>query len=251
MSFPWRLALGTLAGLFLGWQTAQAAEVKLMSANAVKDAVVELVAEFEQITGHKVTTTWSGTEALARRVASGEAADVVLIAAVNIDRLIAEGKLQSGSRANFAKSGVGVAVRAGLAKPDITNAEAVKQAVLAAGSIAYSSGPSGFYVAELLGRMGISEQVKQKTKQPPSGVQVGELLVRGDADLGFQQISELQHVKGIQYLGPLPAEIQNMTVYSLGIHAATTERNAAQALASFLTSARAAAAIRHIGMEPD
>lgn len=251
MSIRWLLPLCSLASLFLGLQSAKAAEIRLMSANAVKEAVVELVAEFEKTTGHKVITTWSGTEALARRVTGGEAADVVLIAAVNIDRLITDGKLQAGSRANFAKSGVGVAVRSGLPKPDITSIEAIKQAVLAASSIAYSSGPSGFYIAELLGRMGISEQVKHKVKQPPSGVQVGELLVRGEADLGFQQISELQHVKGIHYLGPLPAEIQNITVYTLGIHAATTERSAAQALVSFLTSPRAAPAIRKIGMEPD
>ena len=141
-------------------------------------------------------------------------------------------------------------MRTGLSKPDIASAEAVKRAVLAANSVAYSSGPSGFYVADLFKKMGISDQIQHKVRQPRSGVQVGELVARGEADLGFQQISELLHVKGIDYLGPLPPEIQHITVYSTGLHTAAPAPEAAKALVKFLTAPGATPAIKKIGMEP-
>ena len=245
----WRTAFAVLAAM-ASVDPAQAAEVKVMAANAVKEAYLELVSAFEKSTGHKVATVWGGTEGVAKRVTSGEVVDVVLIAAPNIDRLIAEGKLVSGSRADVAKSGVGIAVRAGLPKPDISSGEAVKRAVLAATSVAYSSGPSGSYVADLFKKMGISDQIQHKVRQSASGVQVGDLIARGEADLGFQQISELLHVQGIDYLGPLPADIQNITVYSAGVHTAAPAPDVAKALVKFLTSPGAAPAIRKIGMEP-
>ena len=246
----WTVAVVLLVAATAGFDAAQAAELRVMAANAVKEAYVELVSDFEKSTGHKVTTIWGGTESIAKRIGGGEMADIVIIAAPNIDGLIAEGKLVSGSRADFAKSGVGVAVRSGLPKPDISSAEAVKRAVLSANSVAYSSGPSGFYLADLFKRMGITDQIKEKVRQPASGVQVGELLARGEADLGFQQISELLHVKGIDYLGPLPPEIQNVTTYSAGLHAAAPAPDAARSLIKFLTSTQAAPIIRKIGMEP-
>src|SRR5688572_13435979 len=245
----WRAAFAVLAAI-IGIDAAQAAEIKVMAANAVKEAYLELVSAFEKSTGHKVTTVWGGTEGVTKRVSSGEVVDVVLIAAPNIDRLIAQGNLVSGSRTDFAKSGVGIAVRTGLAKPDISSAEAVKRAVLAANSVAYSSGPSGFYVADLFKRMGISDQIQHKVRQPSSGVQVGELMARGEADLGFQQISELLHVKGVDYVGPLPPDIQSITVYSTGLHPAAPAADAAEALVKFLTAPGATPAIRKIGMEP-
>jgi molybdate transport system substrate-binding protein len=246
----WRTAFALLVAALTGIEAAQAAEVKVMAANAVKVAYLELVSAFEQSTGHKVTTIWGGTEGVAKRISGGEVVDIVLIAAPNIDKLIAEGKLVSGSRTDFAKSGVGMAVRTGLPKPDISSAEAVKRAVLAANSVAYSSGPSGFHVADLFKRMGIADQIKGKVRQPPSGVQVGELVARGEADLGFQQISELLHVKGIDYLGPLPPEIQNITIYSAGLHAAAPAPDAAKALVKSLTSPQALPILKKIGMEP-
>jgi len=230
--------------------TAQAAEVKLIASAAVKEVVLDLVPAFEKASGHKVTTIWAGTEAITKRISGGEVVDIVLIAAPNVDRLIAVGKLVAGSRADVAKSGIGVAVRAGLPKPDISSGEAVKNAVLAAKSVAYSSGPSGFYLADLFKRMGISEQIKDKVKQTPSGVQVAEVVARGEADLGFQQVSELLHLKGIQYLGPLPADIQHITVFSAGLHRAAPEPDAAKALVKFLTALEAGLIIRKTGMEP-
>lgn len=238
------------AAMMIGTTTAHAAEIKVIASAAVKDAVLDLIPAFEKSSGHKVTTIWAGTEAITKRISGGEVVDIVLIAAPNIDKLISEGKLVAGSRADVAKSGIGVAVRAGLPKPDISSGEAVKQTVLAAKSVAYSSGPSGFYLADLFKRMGITDQIKDKVKQTPSGVQVGEVVARGEADLGFQQVSELLHLKGIHYLGPLPADIQHITVFSAGLHTAATAPDAAKALVKFLTGAEAGPIIRKTGMEP-
>jgi molybdate transport system substrate-binding protein len=253
MTIQWSIAARAgfvAAAMAVGLITAQAAEVKVLAANPAKGPMLELVSAFEKTSGHKVITVWGGTEAIAKRVSDGEVVDIVIIAASNIDKLIAEGKLVAGGRADFAKSGVGIAVRTGLPKPDISSGDAVKRAVLAAQSVAYSSGPSGFYIADMFTKMGISDQIKGKVTQPASGVQVGELLARGEADLGFQQVSELVHVKGIDYLGPLPADIQNITVYSAGLHTAAPAPDAAKALMKFLTAPEAAAAIRKTGMEP-
>lgn len=225
-----------------------AADIKVLSSNPVKEPLLALATAFETSSGHKVVVGFGGTDALARRVSDGEAVDVVIVSNESIDRLIAAGKLASGSRADLAKVGVGIALRAGLPKPDVSSAEAVKQAVLAAKSVAYSSGPSGYYIVEMLRRMGIADQIKDKVKQPASGVQVGEMVARGEADLGFQQVTELVHVKGIDYLGPLPPEIQNITVYSAGLHG--TASDAAKAFVRFITAPDAASVIRKSGMEP-
>ena len=239
------LALSTMAASGTGF----AAELKVLAANAVKEPLLEVITAFEKSSGHKVTASFGGTEGVTKRISGGEVVDIVLVGSTNIDRLIAYGKLAAGSRADFARSGVGVAVRAGLAKPDITSSTAVKDAVLAAKSIAYSSGPSGFYVADMLKKMGIADQIKDKVKQTPSGDQVSDLLARGEADLGFQQVSELLHRKGVDYLGPLPADIQNITIYAAGIHT-NAATDAAKALVKFLTAPEAGAAIRKTGMEP-
>jgi molybdate transport system substrate-binding protein len=229
---------------------AHAAEVRIIAANAVKDTVLEVVSAFERASGHNVVTVWGGTEAIAKRIRDGEVFDLVLIAAPNIETLISEGKLATGSRTDYAKSGIGVAVRSGLPKPDVSTGDAIKRAVLAASSVAYSTGPSGFYLAELFQKMGIADQIKNKVKQPPSGAQVGELIARGEADLGFQQVSELIQVKGIDYLGPLPAAIQNITTYSIGLHMSAPAIDAAKALVKALRSPEAGSLLKKAGMEP-
>jgi molybdate transport system substrate-binding protein len=245
-------ALATLACTvaLLAASPADAVEVKVMASNAIKEALVELAPTFEKASGHKVTFIWGGSESSAKRIADGEVVDVVIVGSANIDKLIADGKLVAGSRADFTRSGVGVAVRAGLPKPDISSGDAVKRAVLDAKSVGYSSGPSGFYIADLFKKMGIADQVKDKVKQPPSGTQIADLMARGEVDLGFQQISELVHAKGIHYLGPLPAEIQSITVFAAGLHNAAPAPEAARALVKFLTSPEAVPVIRKIGMEP-
>lgn len=242
-----RLAITAMA---LGATAAQAAEVKLIASAAMKEILGELLPLFEKATGHAVKATWSGTEAATKRLREGETFDVVLIAGANIDRLMTEGRIVAGSRADVARSGIGVAVRAGLPKPDISSGEAVKKAVLAAKTVAYSSGPSGFYLADLFKRWGISGEIQSKVIQTPSGVQVGEVVARGEAELGFQQVSELMHVKGIDYLGPLPPEIQHVTLFSAGLHATAAAPAAAEALVKFLTRPEAAPILRAAGMEP-
>jgi molybdate transport system substrate-binding protein len=228
----------------------RAAEIKVLSANAVRDALMPTITAFEQATGHKVTISWGGTEAITKRVADGEFADVALIGSASIDRLMAAGKLTSGSRTDFANTGIGVAIRAGLPRPDVSTADALKQAVLDARAIAYSTGPSGFYLVSLFDKMGITDRIKHKVKQPVSGAQTADLLARGDADLGFQQVSELVHAKGVDYLCPLPATIQNITIYSAGVHPATKDRAAVDAFLGAITSPSAAAPIRNAGMQP-
>ena len=208
---------------------AQAAEIKVLAANALKEGYAELVATFEKASGHKVNTSWSGTVAATKRVSDGEVYDLVIIGSSNIDQLIAARKLAAGSRADFAKSGVGIAIRAGLSKPDVSTSDAVKAAVLAANSIAYSAGPSGAYAEQLLKKMGIAEQVASKVKQPSSGAEVAALLARGEADLGLAQVSEFLNVPGLTDLGPLPASIQNFTIYAIGSHVAAPSADAAKA----------------------
>lgn len=229
---------------------AQSTEIRVIAANAVKDAYVTLVAAFEMASGHKVATTWAGTESATRRVMAGEAYDIVIIGSRSIDQLIAAGKLAPGSRSDFATSRVGVAVRAGLPRPDVSTSEAVKAAVLAAGSVAYSAGPSGAYIAELFRTMGIAERVASKVRQPSSGAEVAQILARGEVDIAFAQVSEFLDVPGLVDLGPLPAGIQNITTYSAGQHVATASAGAAAALIRHLTAPEAAAAIRKMGMDP-
>src|SRR5690349_19600525 len=206
------------AAIALAPRCAQAAEIKVIAANALKDGYTELVAAFEKSSGHKVVTTWAGTVNATKRINDGEVYDLVIVGSKNIDDLIAAGKLAAGSRADFAKTGVGIAIRAGLPKPDVSTGDAVKAAVLAATSIAYSAGPSGAYVGDMLKKMGVAEQVASKIKQPSSGAEVASMLARGEADLGFAQVSEFLNVPGLVDLGSLPASIQNFTVYAIGLH---------------------------------
>ena len=228
---------------------AQAAEIKLLASSAIKFAYFELIPQFETATGHKVTAAWSSTPAIQKRIAGGEAADLVILGSSGTQELIKLGKL-AGTRVDFAKSGVGVAVRAGAPRPDISSADAVKKAVLAAKSVAYSAGASGIYLVGMFQKMGIAEEVKSKTATVKPGEPVGDVVARGDAEIGFQQVSELIPVKGIQYLGPLPAEIHNITVFAGGVHTGAKEADAAAALVKFLTAPAARATLEKHGLEP-
>lgn len=249
---PMRAARLLLAFVFLALapSAARTAEVRTLAANAVKGPLVELVAAFETATGHTVRMAWGGTEGIAARIERGEAVDIVLIGSDRLDRLLADGRLRAGTKREFARSGVGVAIRPGLPRPNVTTAAGVREAVLAAGRIAYSSGPSGAYVADMLARMGIGERIAGRVIKPASGIQVADLLARGEADLGFQQVSELLDASGIDYLGPLPADIQNVTIYALAQHPSAEASEAAQALARFLTRPEAAPAVVRAGMDP-
>lgn len=230
--------------------SAHAADITVLASPAMKEAYLELVPRFEQARGHKVTTTWAGTADIMKRMQAREKFDVVIAAGNSIDELTDTGHLMAGSRKDLARSGVGVMVRAGAPKPDISTAEAVKKAVLAAKSIGISTGPSGVYMGGLFEKMGIAEQVKAKLKVPPSGAQIAELVAKGDIELGFQQVSEIVHVKGAQLVGPLPAEIQRITVFAGAVHAASQEPDAARELLEFLASSEHAPLLQKHGLEP-
>lgn len=229
---------------------AQSEQIKVIAANALKDGYVEIVTAFEKSTGHKVATTWAGTVSATKRVSEGEIYDLVIIGSNNIDQLIAAGKLAAGSRADFAVTGIGMAIRAGLPRPDVSSSEAVKAAVLAADSIVYSAGPSGIHIGDLLKKMGIAEQIAAKVKQPSSGAEVASILARGEAAFGFAQVSEFVNVPGLTDLGPLPASIQSLTIYSIGMHVAAPSPESSKALVKHLKAPDAAPAIRKMGMEP-
>jgi len=227
-----------------------AVELRIIAPNALKESITEIASRYERATGERVVLSWAGTEAITKHISDGNIFDVVVNASQNIDKLEKERKLADGSRVDFAKSAIGVAVRVGHPRSDISSIDALKQLLLQAKSIAISSGTSGRYLAELFQRLGIAEQIKDRVIQPPSGAQIGEMLARGEVDLGFQQISELIHVKGIVYLGPLPAEIQSITVYSAGVHSAASTPTAAMTFLKMLTAPDFGAFIRKTGMEP-
>ena len=227
-----------------------AAEIRLLAAGATEEICSALIPAFESATGHKVVASWAGTVDIKKRIAAGEVFDAVIVGAAEVDTFIAQGKVVSGSRVDLMKSGVGIAIRAGASKPDIRSADALRKMLIDAKSIAYSTGPSGVYVAKMLERMGIAEQVKSKVITAKTGVRVGTLVARGEAEIGFQQASELIHESGIEYVGPLPGDLQNITVYSAGIHSQGGQPEAAKALVSFLDTPAAGAVIRKNGMDP-
>src|SRR5215813_8795314 len=170
---------------------ANAAEIKVIGSPGTREPYTLLIPSFEKATGHKVTTTWGGVTAVAKRVADGEIADVVMLPAAQIDDLIKQGKLIADSRVNVATSGVGVAIRAGAPKIDVTSSEGIRKALIAAKTIAYSAGPSGIHMERLITQWGLTEQLKTKIVPPIPNVPIGEVVARGDAEIGFQQVSEL------------------------------------------------------------
>jgi molybdate transport system substrate-binding protein len=229
---------------------ANAAEIKVIGSPGTREPYMLLVPGFEKATGHKVTTTWGGVSAVAKRVADGEVADVVMLPAAQIDDLIKLGKLVTETRVNVATSGVGVAIRDGAPKIDASSSDGIRKALLAAKTIAYSAGPSGIHMERLIAKWGLTDQLKGKIVPPIPNVPIGEMVARGDAEIGFQQVSELLPVKGIEYLGPLPADIQEVTVFSAAVHKAAGPTDAARALLKYLTAPEAAPIIRKTGMEP-
>jgi molybdate transport system substrate-binding protein len=228
---------------------AHAADISVMASVAFKDAYLEMVPAFERATGHKVTTQWVPTVEIMRRIKADESVDLVLMANNGIVELTRLGKLEPGSSVAFVKSGIGMASRAGSPRLDVSSADALKRTLLSAKSIAYSTGPSGTYLAGLFERMGIADAIKAKTTLV-QGEPVGALVARGDAEIGFQQIPEILPVAGIQYLGPLPADIQQTTVFVSGLHSGSQQAQAARAWVKYLTTPEAAVLYRKYGMEP-
>ena len=234
-------------------RAAAGAEIKVLTAGAFKQVLLALVPDFERATGHKVTVQNDTVGALTKRIAGGEAFDLAVLTPKAVDDLAKEGKFVAGSRANLARVGVGVVVKDGTPKPDVASVAAFKQALLAAKSVAYidpaAGGSSGIYVAGLLDKLGIAGEVKPKAKLIPGGA-VAEHVAKGEAELGIHQISEILPVKGVTLVGPLPAEIQNYTVYAAGLGAQAKEGDATKALLKTLTSPAAAEVLKSKGMDP-
>jgi molybdate transport system substrate-binding protein len=241
--------IAVTSGLLI-YSIANAADIKVLSTQATEESYRELVPQFEKASGHKVTTVFTGTLDANKRLAAGETYDLLIMSGPSIDEHIKGGKVVSGSRVDLAKSGVGVGVRAGAPKPDIRTTEALKKTLLAAKSIGYSTGPSGVYMVSLLQRMGIAEEIKDKLRQTQTGVFVGSIIANGEAEIGFQQVSELSNFPGVDYVGPLPADIQQMTVFASGILVGAKESDAAKALVKFITTPAAGEAFKKRGMEP-
>jgi molybdate transport system substrate-binding protein len=226
------------------------ADITVLSTLATEQAYHDLLPRFEQETGHQVTTSFTGTVDVKKRIAAGEAFDLLIMASTDIDAFIAAGVLAPGSRADLASSGVGVALRSGAAKPDIGSVDALKAALLAARTVGYSTGPSGDYVLGLFERLGIADAIKPKLRLAATGTFVGSLIANGEAELGFQQMSELTHYAGIDLVGPLPAEVQKTTIFACGISAKAKTPAAAHEVAGWLTAPAAAAVYRRRGLQP-
>jgi molybdate transport system substrate-binding protein len=224
-------------------------EIKVLSSIATKEAYLELVPQFEKAAGHTVVTAWSGTTAIMQKMATGEQHDLVIISSTEMEELIRQRKIVAGSRVDLATSGIGIAVRKGAPRPDVSTADALKKALLAAKTVGYTSGPSGVYMGTLVERMGIADEVKAKFRSVPSGGTIGTIVASGDCEIGFQQVSELVHIPGIDYIGPLPAEVQRVTVFSCGLQTGAPQPGAAKALAAFLTTAAARAVMQKHGLE--
>jgi molybdate transport system substrate-binding protein len=217
---------------------------------ATRGLLDELAAAHSQRTGVPVSFLAIGGVEAARRVSAGELFDVVVLASDAIGKLVAAGRLDAAGQVDLVRSGVAAAVRAGAERPDISTGDAMRSAVLAAPRIAYSTGPSGVALMALFERWGIADAVRSRLVQAPPGVPVGSLLAQGEADLGFQQLSVLIGVEGIELLGPLPPEIQITTVFSAAPAVGCTQPEAVRALLEFMASADSAPIKRRHGMEP-
>lgn len=236
-------------------QFAKAAEtIDVVSGGAFKQVLSALVAQYEKESGNKVAVTYQTVGQHLNSIRSGEESfDVAVLTPEAIETLAKEGKIVPGSRTDLAKTGVGVVVKAGTPLPDISTVEAFKRALLAAKSVAYidpaAGGSSGIYVAKLLERLGIAKEINAKAVLIHGGA-VADHIADGEAEIGVHQISEILPVKSVTLVGPLPAEIQNFTIYSAGVGTAAKNAAAAADLVKFLSGPHALAIIKAKGMEP-
>jgi molybdate transport system substrate-binding protein len=229
-------------------------ELKVYSSIGVRSAAEALLLQFGRTGGYNLAVSWGTAPMLVKRIEDGETADVLILSRAGIDTLLKQGKIAPGSDVTLASSGVGIAVKAGAPKPDISTPEALKATLLKARSIAYSEpsagGASGVYFAKLLERMGIAAEMKPKTKFPPAGGFSAELLLTGEAELAVQQKPELLHVAGAEIVGLLPGELNMVTAFATGIMPDSKNGEAAKALITMLQSPEAKAAFRAKGLDP-
>ncbi len=253
----WLSRFGLAALLVAG--AASAAEVRVMISAGFYNVYAELGPAFERASGHRLVTTRGPSlgdsyEAIPARLARGEAADVVILDGASADELAKRGLVKAGSKAVFARSQIGMVVRAGAAKPDIGSVEAFRKALLAAKSVAYSDSSSGKYLStELFAKLGVAEPLAAKSRKvrgPPSGEPVAAVVARGEAEIGFQQVSELIDVPGVTFVGAIPAELQPGHTFAGALTTGVREPEAAAALIRFLASPEAAPVIVKAGLAP-
>lgn len=230
-------------------------DIRVMTSGAFTAALLELIGQFERATQNKIvvaaTSIGTGENSIPNRLRRGEPVDIVIVADGVLVGFIKDGLIMAESYTPLARSAIGMAVRAGALKPDISTVEGLKRTLLQAKSIAYSASVSGDYVStELFQRLGIVDQVASKSRRIEGGERVGAAVARGEAEIGFQQISELLPVPGIDHVTPLPPEVQKVSVFSAGVALSTRNSDGAQALIKFLASPEAAHAITKTGMEP-
>lgn len=221
-----------------------------ISSMATRQVLAELAGAYWQRSDVEVAFESVGGVDAAKRVRAGEPFDVVVLAADAIDNLVAAARVLAGSRTDLVRSGVAIAVRAGAPRPDIGSEEALRRAVLAARTLGCSTGPSGAALTKLFDRWGITGTIRERTVLAPPGVPVGQLVASGEVELGFQQLSELMHLKGIDVLGPMPPGVEIVTTFAAGLCTASTQPEAVRALLAFMRSPATADAKRRHGMEP-
>jgi molybdate transport system substrate-binding protein len=230
---------------------ANAAEITVISSNALKSVMEQLAPAFEKATEHKLKLVWGAAVPLQAQIEKGAAFDLAILPTAAIDDLARQGKLVGGSRAALASSGAGVAVRKGAPKPDISTVEAFKAALLNAKSVAYvEQGGTGIYLKALLPRLGIADALKDRIKRLPPENPAAFAVANGEAEIGMTQISEILPYAGAELLGPLPKEIQLTTSFATAIGANARQAEAAQALIRFLTAPAAAPVFRQKGLDP-
>ena len=243
------LAAALAAALALVHGAARADEVKVLSSTGMKTVLQELIPQFEKASGHKVAISFDTANLLLGRLKAGESADLVILTGPAMDDFAKLGRVAPGTRVDLARSGMGVAVRAGAPKPDIGSVDAFKRALLDAKSVGYTTtGASGIYFAGLIDKLGIGAQVRAKAKTQSGGA-VGELVAKGEAEMAVQQIPELLGVSGIALVGPLPKEIQMFTAFPAGVLTDSKQPKAAAALVAFLSTPAAGRVMQAKGME--
>ncbi|HEY5215259.1 MAG TPA: molybdate ABC transporter substrate-binding protein [Pseudolabrys sp.] len=254
MLFSMGRVVAGFAAIVLGAQAAAAAELKVYSTIGVQAALEELAPKFEKASGHKLNITWSTAALLAKRVQAGEQADALILIKGNIETLLKEGKVMPGTDTIFTQSIFAVGVKAGAPKPDISTPEAFKKSLLAAKAVSYTDpatgGASGVYTAKQIEKMGITEQMKGKTKHPPSGGFSGSLLTNGEADIAINSKPELLSVPGVEVVGPLPGDMAFTVIYDAAVQTGAAQADAAKALVKYLMSPEAQAILKAKGFDP-
>ena len=233
---------------------AGASEIKVFSTTGVKGVLEELIPKFEKASGHSLNVTWSTAALLTKRVEAGEQADALVLIKNNVESLLKEGKIVPGTETLFGQSIFAVGVKTGTPKPDVSTPDAFKKSLLSAKVVSYSNpasgGASGVYIAKQIDKMGIADQLKDKTKFPPSGGFSGTLLVSGDADIAIQSKPELLSIPGVEVVGPLPGDMAFTVVYAAGVQSGAAQADAAKAFVNFLKSPEAQAVFKAKGYDP-